>query len=308
MPDDLRARLNALVDAAWPCDCTDPRVDAVRATDLRALLAATDPAPDEARCRCDGAMWFSDAENKIRHPFLISAECPIHSPTPINAAPTPPTVAPSDPVTPCPTSGCSGTASRGQFCNRCAYGNPTITAEPDSIVEILTSERDRLGLSMGAVAERTGASKSSVHAWEHGIKSPSLANAQAWAEALGRRLTVAPSDLPVATGDAASERTPWVAVPGKPGYHPAPVHADDTDAQADPERLVPVSSLWRATEHLAEREAEVADLRTAVNWWAAKWTEARQVLACVTVIEITAIGERVMLAKRISHRGEPVPP
>lgn len=61
---------------------------------------------------------------------------------------------------------------------------------------------------------------------------------------------------------------------------PTTVQADDEQA-APTDRMVPVSSLWRSTELLAEREAEVADLRSAVNWWAAKWTEARQVLAYV---------------------------
>lgn len=56
---------------------------------MEALLAAHTPpsepaTEDRPRCTCDGGAYFTSAENRTRHPFLISADCPIHSPARIN--------------------------------------------------------------------------------------------------------------------------------------------------------------------------------------------------------------------------------
>ena len=52
------------------------------------------------------------------------------------------------------------------------------------IIDDLTAERKRQGLSLGQVAKKGGFSKSSLHEWEHGKKMPSLFNAVHWAIAL----------------------------------------------------------------------------------------------------------------------------
>lgn len=60
----------------------------------------------------------------------------------------------------------------------------------DVMVSTLTAERQRLGLSLRAVARRSDVSTSCVHSWEHGTRNPSLSNLRAWAQALGFHLTL----------------------------------------------------------------------------------------------------------------------
>jgi transcriptional regulator with XRE-family HTH domain len=52
-------------------------------------------------------------------------------------------------------------------------------------IAVLTAERKRQGLSMGALAALIGCSKTSIHDWEHGAKSPTLRSLLVWASALG---------------------------------------------------------------------------------------------------------------------------
>lgn len=65
-----------------------------------------------------------------------------------------------------------------------------MSADKDSLVLTLTTERKRRGLSMREVAQEAGFSPSCVHSWEHGTRAPSLHNLRAWARTLDYDLTL----------------------------------------------------------------------------------------------------------------------
>lgn len=58
--------------------------------------------------------------------------------------------------------------------------------------ELAQARHDR-GLSLAVVAGFAGYSKSAVSAWERGYRMPSVPALEAWAAALGRRLTTVPA-------------------------------------------------------------------------------------------------------------------
>jgi DNA-binding phage protein len=64
------------------------------------------------------------------------------------------------------------------------------------IVAALRAERERQGLSLADVAERTGLDKEAVHRLEIGLdKNPTVAALERYATALGKRITMAVEDL-----------------------------------------------------------------------------------------------------------------
>src|SRR5947207_1327521 len=69
--------------------------------------------------------------------------------------------------------------------------------ETRAALAALRAERERHGLSLGDVAERTGMDKSMLSRLETGkIPNPTLSTLRAYAEALGKKLVWSTEDLP----------------------------------------------------------------------------------------------------------------
>lgn len=65
-----------------------------------------------------------------------------------------------------------------------------------AIVASLRAERERLGLSLADLAERTGMARDTLHRLEIGLeKNPTVATLDRYAAALGKRITMAVEDL-----------------------------------------------------------------------------------------------------------------
>jgi len=63
--------------------------------------------------------------------------------------------------------------------------------EPDPIIATLRAERGRLGLTQTDVAQLIGRKTyQTIHQWESGKNTPTLASLRAWANALGYDLAL----------------------------------------------------------------------------------------------------------------------